>query len=54
MTFKIVGGQWCNHEPMTHNKLQGSMDMFHMEIFEILQSEIIFGSFLTTFTVYFS
>ena len=33
--FSNCRGQWCNHEPMTHNKLQGSMDMFHMEIFEI-------------------
>ena len=30
MTFQIVGGQWCNHEPIA------SVDMFPKEIFEIL------------------
>ena len=34
MIFQIVegGGQWCNCEPMTCNKLSGSVDMFPREI----------------------
>ena len=33
VTFQIVGGQWCNHEPMAYNKLRGFVDMFPKEIF---------------------
>ena len=36
VTFQIVGGQWCNREPMAYNKLRGSVVVFPKENFEIL------------------